>query len=205
MVYQTDSIMPRYEITAPDGKRFEINAPEGATQEQALKYAKQQFAAPAPASAPAPTPQAQAPGSEPLPPLSQRLGDIGMAGVRGVTSGGGPLGGIMGMTGEGIKQSGELLNRGAYRAGGAVTDVASGMGASPEVAGGAGYLANVGVQAIPTLLGAGAGRAAQPAVTAPFKAAGRVARNVADPWTSGGIDRAVGRTALEAAGPKRQA
>lgn len=44
--------MPRFEITSPDGKRFEINAPEGATQEQALEFAKSQFAgqsAPAPA------------------------------------------------------------------------------------------------------------------------------------------------------------
>lgn len=37
--------MPRYEITSPDGKRFEINAPEGATEDQALAYAQQQFRA----------------------------------------------------------------------------------------------------------------------------------------------------------------
>lgn len=30
--------MPKYEITAPDGKRFEIQAPDGTTQEQALAY-----------------------------------------------------------------------------------------------------------------------------------------------------------------------
>jgi hypothetical protein len=115
-------------------------------------------------------------------------------------------GGPMAMTGrEGLRQGGELLERGAYSAGGDVTDVASGMGASPEVAGGAGFAANVGVQAIPTLLGAGAGRAAQPAVTAPFKWAGKKIRNIADPWLPGGVDRAVGRTAIEAAGPQRQA
>ena len=158
----------------------------------------------APPTSPAPT-QSQAPGSEPLPPLSQRLRDIGMAGVRGVTSGQGPLGAIAGMAGEGMRQSGELLNRGAYRAGGAVTDIVSGMGASPEVAGGAGYAANVGMQAIPTVLGAGAGRAVQPAVTAPFKAVGRAARNLVDPWLPGGVDRAVGRAAVNAAGPKSQA
>lgn len=36
--------MPRYEITSPDGKKFQIDAPEGATQEQALAYAQQHFA-----------------------------------------------------------------------------------------------------------------------------------------------------------------
>jgi hypothetical protein len=35
--------MPRYEVTAPTGKRFEINAPEGATEQQILAYAQQQF------------------------------------------------------------------------------------------------------------------------------------------------------------------
>lgn len=35
--------MARYEITAPDGQRFEINAPDDATQEQVLAYAQSQF------------------------------------------------------------------------------------------------------------------------------------------------------------------
>lgn len=38
--------MPRYEITAPDGRKFEITAPEGATQEQVLAYAQQNFEQP---------------------------------------------------------------------------------------------------------------------------------------------------------------
>lgn len=37
--------MPQYEVTSPDGKTWEVNAPEGATQEQVLAYAKQQWAA----------------------------------------------------------------------------------------------------------------------------------------------------------------
>lgn len=37
--------MPDYEITSPEGKRFRITAPDGATQEQVLAYAQQQFAA----------------------------------------------------------------------------------------------------------------------------------------------------------------
>lgn len=35
--------MPNYEITSPDGKKYRVTAPEGATQEQVLAYAKQQF------------------------------------------------------------------------------------------------------------------------------------------------------------------
>lgn len=41
----------------------------------------------------------------------------------------------------------------AYNAGGAVTDLASRAGLSPNVAGGAGYVANLGVQMLPMLMG----------------------------------------------------
>jgi len=37
--------MPKYRITSPDGKTFEITAPEGATQGQVLAYAQSQFKA----------------------------------------------------------------------------------------------------------------------------------------------------------------
>ena len=30
----------KYEVTSPDGKKFEITAPEGATQDQVLQYAQ---------------------------------------------------------------------------------------------------------------------------------------------------------------------
>lgn len=38
--------MPRFEITAPDGNRYEINAPEGATEQQALEYFKSSYQQP---------------------------------------------------------------------------------------------------------------------------------------------------------------
>lgn len=37
--------MPRFEITAPDGRKFEVNAPEGATEQDAIAYIQQQEAA----------------------------------------------------------------------------------------------------------------------------------------------------------------
>ena len=35
--------MPKFEITSPEGKRFEIEAPDGATPDQALAYFKQNY------------------------------------------------------------------------------------------------------------------------------------------------------------------
>lgn len=79
-------------------------------------------------------------------------------------------GGPMAMVGrEGMRQADQLMDQGAYSAGGAVTDIASQAGASPEVAAGAGVVGNMGVRAIPTLVGALAGKAIEPAT----KPAGR--------------------------------
>ena len=57
---------------------------------------------------------------------------------------------------------GSLLDRAAYRVGGAATDALAGN-VPPEVAGGAGWLANVATQAIPTVLGGALGSATKPA------------------------------------------
>lgn len=38
--------MPKYEITSPDGGKFEVTAPDNATQEQVLAYAQSQWKAP---------------------------------------------------------------------------------------------------------------------------------------------------------------
>lgn len=35
--------MPAFMVTSPEGKKFRVNAPEGASQEEALEYAKKQF------------------------------------------------------------------------------------------------------------------------------------------------------------------
>ena len=56
---------------------------------------------------------------------------------------------------------GALLDRAAYRVGGATTDALAGK-VPPEVAGGAGWLANVATQAIPTVMGGAIGSATKP-------------------------------------------
>lgn len=185
--------MPRYEITAPDGKRYEITAPEGATQEQALEFAKQQFA-----QAPAPAPEAAAPAPAADPSFLEMMGQV----LTSPQTAGGPLG-MIGR--EGVEEIEKGFEAGGYKAGGAVTDIATRAGASPEAAAGAGLAANTAVQAIPVAIGTGVGRLADKGLKAPFKYAGEKIRNFIDPWLPGGVDRAVGRTAVEAAGPKRQA
>lgn len=49
--------MPAYRITSPDGKTWEVNAPEGATQDQVLEYAKSQWSKSQPAARAAEAPK----------------------------------------------------------------------------------------------------------------------------------------------------
>lgn len=44
--------MPAFMVTSPEGKKFRINAPEGATPDEALEYAKTQFASLGPKNTP---------------------------------------------------------------------------------------------------------------------------------------------------------
>lgn len=46
--------MPKYRITGPDGTKYDVMAPEGASEQDVLAYAQQQFAAQAKPAAPAP-------------------------------------------------------------------------------------------------------------------------------------------------------
>lgn len=126
--------MPRYEITSPNGKKFEITAPEGASQEQVMAYAKEQFASQ--------QPTAEAPKPE-VPQWQQSALNV----ARGTILGGPLMGPLTSLAGESQK----MLDRGAYELGGKVTDLTG----SPA----AGYAANVGIQAIPTVLGGISGKA----------------------------------------------
>ena len=69
--------MTQFDITSPEGKKFRITAPEGATKEQALDYFKQNYREPSEsenisASAPAPTPAPQPAQERPRMPTSIR-------------------------------------------------------------------------------------------------------------------------------------
>lgn len=76
------------------------------------------------------------------------------AGTRGLLAGG-PAGAMMAVTAEGLKTADQAITKGAYEAGGAVTDVTG----SPAL----GYATNVGIQAIPALASGGIATKAAPA------------------------------------------
>ena len=145
--------MPEYDITSPDGKKFRITAPEGATQDEVLAYAKDQFAK---------MPQEQAPASEqaPSPSMASRVltdaGKIGMGFLRG---------GPGGATAEVGKQVFSGLDQAGEVAGGATTDALAKV-VPAEVAAGAG----TAVKMIPNLLGTkGASMAGAPVMEAAAK------------------------------------
>lgn len=70
--------MPKFRVTSPDGKTYSVNAPEGATQEDAIAYVKSQL-----------TGQGQQP-AQPSRPKAQDLGLEEQGTIRGEISGEGP-------------------------------------------------------------------------------------------------------------------
>lgn len=97
-------------------------------------------------------------------PTSSPLMDAALAASRGLFTGG-PL---LGLLGESSRQFDKAMEGAAYSAGGAVTDKAAGI-TSPETAAKLGYAANVGIQAVPTILGGELAKTMSPAI----KPAGR--------------------------------
>lgn len=88
--------MADFQVTGPDGKKYIVSAPEGATQEQATAFASQSFAQPA-----------EAP--------SDTFGSAMSVGLKAALAPGKAL------FGPALKAQ-ELLDKAAYNAGGAVTD-----------------------------------------------------------------------------------
>jgi len=127
------------DVEMPDGTIIE-GVPEGTTkaQLQAKLNAKK-------------APPREAPGAAPLPSygdtMKRSLLNLGKGLVMG-----GPMGAVGAGVNEAMQNAQTLMDRGAYNAGGAVTD----MTGSPA----AGFATNVGVQAIPTVLGAALGKSA---------------------------------------------
>ncbi len=71
---------------------------------------------------------------------------------------------IVGPLKKAMDWGGEKMTKGAYDIGGKVTDIAGQIGAPPGVAAGAGFATNVGMQALPMLIGGGAAKGAAPAI-----------------------------------------
>lgn len=118
--------MATFEITAPDGRVFEVEGPEGSTKEQALAQVQAQY-------------------------KPQRLSASALTAIklgRGLAQAG-PLGMGAAAVGHAIEE----LEKGAYAAGGKVTDLTG----SPV----AGAVTNVTLQAPLALAGGGAGLAAK--------------------------------------------
>lgn len=93
--------MPTYEVTSPDGRKFDITAPEGATQEQVLAYAQQQFASMKP-----PEPAAVAEGRQ-LPGAVRGLASV----MQGPTFGfGDEIAGLVGGAYKTLTQDGPKLS-----------------------------------------------------------------------------------------------
>lgn len=90
--------MPRYEVTAPDGKKWEVNAPDGASQEEVLAYAQKQFTGQAPSPAGA--------GAQPLAPLTKA--DRFARGLRDPLDGGAQL--LTKMLPDGVVSAGNRFN-----------------------------------------------------------------------------------------------
>ncbi len=137
--------MPVFEITSPDGKKYDITAPDGATKEQALEYAKQQFSK-----------------QEPVRNEQKSYGELikSIPGQVFKGAAGGPLGAALAYG----NATNDILAKGAYDIGGGVTEFASKAGLSPEASAGVGFATNIGIQSIPVIASMGIGRAASPVV-----------------------------------------
>ena len=139
--------MPQYEIKAPDGRKFRVTAPEGATQEQVLEYAKANF------------PKQEQPAPSPTPAKPNRLLQDAQKIGRGFIQMG-PLGAAA----QGVGVAMGTIDEAADIAGGATTDVLAKV-VPPEAAAAAG----TAVKLAPTLLGALVGQSARPAMEAGSK------------------------------------
>lgn len=85
--------MPDFEITSPEGKKFVVTAPDGATQDQVLAYAQQNFAQAAPQASTG----------------ADMLKSAGTGLVKGVTALAGLPGDVRGLVGSGVRWAGDKI------------------------------------------------------------------------------------------------
>ena len=129
--------MPKFHVTSPDGITYEVNAPDGATERDAIDYVQKRHEATVNQIANDPISQS-ARNTPLLPPIDPRQ----MAAADKMLSG----------TPE------KRLENAAYNAGGKVTDIGSSLGLPPKVSAGLGFGTNVLTQLVPTLIGGQLGK-----------------------------------------------
>lgn len=165
--------MPKFRVTSPDGQNFDVEGPEGSTQEQALAQVQAQY-------------KPTSPSGSAYTGIPEAVANIG-SGMAGSAAGGmagilTALGNVVGLTdtspaetvwkiqeamtyqprtssgraiSSAIATPFELLAKGADIVGGGVTDIASKGGLSPSLSAGLGTTANVGIQSLPQLVSMG--------------------------------------------------
>ena len=141
--------MPTYEITSPDGSKYRVDSPEGATEQDALKYVQDHYSELQPTAAAPPPPAVPPPSATPakpppqMPPMQHIASAMGEAfappyGVSTETvfpwvKGHPVLGAVLGMPVEGISTAVDLMGRPVQ----ALTKGAAAAGAEIARAGGA--------------------------------------------------------------------
>lgn len=135
MENRESAVVAKYRVTSPDGQTFEVTAPDAASQEEVMAYAKKNMQKETVA-----------------PKRPDVFKNVSSEFLKGMTQGGLPAAVVRGM-GAAIPPIAEYQAGVPYRAGGAVTDIAAKTGLPPEVSGAIGYGTNVGLQSIGMLGG----------------------------------------------------
>lgn len=204
--------MPTYEITAPNGKVFEVTAPAGATRDQVLAYAKQQFS------------NAKPDQSRAIQQDMERMADptSGMSGVdkfragmgKALTDVGRGVGQLLGQVSrqdveESRKLDQPLMRTGAGMAGNIVGNVAAAaptafIPGANTITGAGAIGAGMGLlqpsaSTSETLKNVGVGGVAGAAIPA-LMTAGRVAKSFVEPFYESGRAQIMGRALRQSAG-----
>ncbi|MEH2525870.1 MULTISPECIES: hypothetical protein [unclassified Bradyrhizobium] len=110
--------MPSYIVTGPDGAKYRVNAPEGASEADAISYAQKNLAAPAPTG---PTgglkrvyitgepPAAEAGGDDLMSIAADAVKSLGIGTVKGGIGLVGAAGDVRGLASKGLDAAGEYL------------------------------------------------------------------------------------------------
>lgn len=78
--------MPTYEVSSPDGTKYRVNAPEGATQEDAISYVQKNFTAPKHVDMPAPSKGFGQQLGDAIADVPHQIGLTARHGIEGLTS-----------------------------------------------------------------------------------------------------------------------